>query len=111
MKQSIRLGRVAGIPVGMHWTVVVIIALITDMLAASVLPAIILHQSAGLYWTAAAAGSVLFVAALATREIAHAIMARRRGVGVRSITLWVIGGIAELEGDPPTAGPTCSDHR
>jgi Zn-dependent protease len=103
MKQSIRLGRVAGIPVGMQWTVAVIVALITGMLAGSVLPSVIPHQPAGLYWAAAVAGSVLFVAALAAHEIAHAIVARHRGVKVRSITLWMLGGITELEGDPPTA--------
>jgi Zn-dependent protease len=103
MKQSIRLGRVAGIPVGMQWTVAVIVALITGMLAGSVLPSVIPHQPAGLYWAAALAGSVLFVAALAAHEIAHAIVARHRGVKVRSITLRMLGGITELEGDPPTA--------
>jgi Zn-dependent protease/CBS domain-containing protein len=103
MQQSIRLGQVAGIPVGMHWTVAVIAALVTDMLAVSVLPSVIAHQPAGLYWAAAAAGSALFVAALAAHEIAHAIVARRRGVMVRSITLWMLGGITELEEDPPTA--------
>ena len=102
MKQSIRLGRIAGIPIGMHWSVLVIAALVTDMLAASVLPSVIRHEPAGLYWTVAAAGSVLFVAALAAHEIAHAIVARHFGVQVRSITLWALGGIAELEGNPPT---------
>jgi Zn-dependent protease len=103
MRQSIRLGRIAGIPVGMHWTVVVIIALITDILAASVLPAVIPHQATGLYWMVAVAGALVFVAALAAHEIAHAIVARHWGVQVRSITLWMLGGIAELDGDPPTA--------
>ena len=103
MKQSIRLGRIAGIPIGMDWTVVVIVVLITDILGASVLPAVMPHQSAALYWTVAAAGSVLFVAALAAHEIAHAIVARHCGVQVRSVTLWMLGGIAELEGEPPTA--------
>jgi len=102
MRQSIRLGRIAGIPIGMHWTVVVIAALITDMLL-GVLPTAIPHQSAGLYWAVAVAGSVLFIAALAAHEIAHAIVARRCGVQVRSVTLWALGGIAELEGEPPTA--------
>jgi len=103
MRQSIRLGRIAGIPVGMHWTVVVIVVLIVDTLAVSVLPAVIPHQSAGVYWTVAVVGSVLFVAALAAHEIAHAIVARHWGIQVRSITMWMLGGIAELEGDPPTA--------
>jgi len=103
MRQSVRLGRIAGIPIGMHWTVVVIAALITDMLAAGWLPTVIPHESAGLYWAVAVAGAVLFIAALAAHEIAHAIVARRYGVQVRSITLWALGGIAELEGEPPTA--------
>ena len=46
MRQSIRLRRIAGIPIGMHWTFVVIAALITDLLAASVVSAIIPHQPA-----------------------------------------------------------------
>ena len=103
MKQSIRLGRIAGIPIGMDWTVVVIVVLLTDILGASVLPAAMPHQSAALYWTVAAAGSALFVAALAAHEIAHAIVARHWGVQVRSVTLWMLGGIAELEREPPTA--------
>ena len=103
MRQSVRLGRIAGIPIGMHWTVVVIAVLITDMLAAGWLPAVIPHESAGLYWAVAVAGAVLFIVALAAHEIAHAIVARRYGVQVRSITLWALGGIAELEGEPPTA--------
>jgi Zn-dependent protease/CBS domain-containing protein len=103
MRQSIRLGRVAGVPVGMHWSVIVIFALITDILAASVLPSVIPHVATGLYWTVAAAGAVLFVAALGAHEIAHAVVARRLGVEVRSVTLWMLGGVAELAGDPPTA--------
>lgn len=117
MKQSIRLGRIAGIPIGMHWSVAVIAVLITDLLATSVLPAITPHQASGAYWTVAAATSILFVAALAMHEVAHAIVARHWDVGVRSITLWALGGISTLEGDPPTpradlqiaiAGPACS---
>ncbi|HVB42831.1 MAG TPA: site-2 protease family protein [Streptosporangiaceae bacterium] len=103
MKQTIRLGRIAGIPIGMHWTVLVIVALITDILAVSVLPAVIPRQSVGLYWTVAIAGSILFVVALAAHEIAHAVVARRYGIKVRSITLWMLGGVAQLEGNPPTA--------
>ncbi len=87
MRQSVRLGRIAGIPIGMHWTVVVIAALFTGMLAAGWLPAVIPHEPAGLYWAVAVARAVLFIAALAAHEIAHAIVARRYGVQVRSITL------------------------
>ncbi|MGD0375076.1 MAG: site-2 protease family protein [Streptosporangiaceae bacterium] len=117
MKQSVRLGRVAGIPVGLHWSVLVMLGLIAEILAVNVLPTVIPHEGALVYWTVAAAGAVLFIAALAAHEIAHALVARHRGVAVRSITLWMLGGAAELEGLPPTptadleialAGPVAS---
>lgn len=103
MKQSVRLGRIAGVQVGAHWSVAVILVLITEMLAVTVLPAAQRHQPAALYWAAAGAGAVLFLASLLAHELAHALVARHYGVPVRSITLWMLGGVAELDADPPSA--------
>ena len=103
MKQSVRLGRVAGIPVGAHWSVAVILAIIAELLAVAVLPGASPHQSAALYWAVAGIAAVVFLASLLAHELAHALVARRNGVGVRSITLWMLGGVAELDGDPPSA--------
>lgn len=64
MKQSVRLGRVAGIPVSTHWSVLVILALIAEILGASVLPGVVPHQPASAYWIMAIAGALLFVASL-----------------------------------------------
>ena len=104
MRQNVRLGRVAGIPVGANWSVVVILAIIADMLAVSFLPAEVRHQSAATYWITGCITAVLFLAALLAHELSHALVARRNGVGVRSITLWGLGGVSELEDDPPNAG-------
>jgi Zn-dependent protease len=104
MRQSVRLGRVAGIPVGANWSVIAILAIIADMLAVSVLPAEVRHQSATMYWTTGCITAVLFLAALLAHELSHALVARRNGVRVRSITLWGLGGVSELEGDPLSAG-------
>ena len=104
MKQTVRLGQVAGIAVGAHWSVAVILVLIAELLAVSVLPGAFPRQSAGLYWVVAGAAAVVFLASLLAHELAHALVARRNGVGVRSITLWMLGGMAELDGDPPSAG-------
>ena len=60
MKQRLRLGRVAGIPVGAHWTVAVIVVIITAMLGQEVLPAAAPHQPVAVYWIAAVARAVLF---------------------------------------------------
>lgn len=89
---------------GANWTVAVILVLIAWLLGASILPSALPHQPAALYWTVAVAGAVLFLASLLAHELSHAVVARRHGVKVRSITLWMLGGVAELEGDPPDAG-------
>src|ERR1022692_1109065 len=104
MRQSLRLGKVAGIPVGVHWSVGVILVLIADILATSVLPAALPHQPPAVTWSVAILAAVVFAASLLAHELAHAIIARRHGVRVRSITLWMLGGVAELDGDPPDPG-------
>ncbi len=103
MRQSVPLGRVAGIPVGANWSVFVILILIADVLAGGVLPRAEAGHSAALYWAIAIPTAALFLGSLLAHEIAHALVARRVGVGVRSITLWMLGGVAQLENEPKTA--------
>jgi Zn-dependent protease len=103
MKQSLRLGRIAGIPVGVNWSVLVILVLIADIVARTVLPQADAGRSSGVYWAIAVPTAVLFLASLLAHEGAHAAIARRRGVGVRSITLWMLGGVAQLDGEPRNA--------
>ncbi len=98
------LGRVAGIRVGANWTVAVFVVMIAWLLGASYLPATAPHHHAAVYWTVAVVASVLLFASLLVHELSHALMARRNGVEVRAITLWMLGGITELEGEPPDAG-------
>jgi len=102
MKHSLRLGRVAGVPVGVHWSVLVIGALIGVSLGAVVLPEAAPGRPAVLYALTAAVAAVLFLGSLLAHELAHALVALVRGVQVRSITLWLLGGVAELEGEAPT---------
>lgn len=103
MKQSVRLGRIAGIQVGAHWSVAVVLVIIIELLAVTVLPAARPHQPTALYWAVASVSAVLFLGSLLAHELAHAVVARHNGVPVRSITLWMLGGVAELDADPPTA--------
>lgn len=103
MRQTVRLGRVAGIPVGIHWSVLVIMLLLAQVLAVSVLPAGAPGLSAVVYWAAALVVTALFLLALLAHEMSHALVARRYGVRVRRITLWLLGGVAELDGEAPHA--------
>ena len=81
-----------------------IAALIAWSLADTVFPDLAEGRSDEAYWTAGAVTSVLFLATLAAHEVGHAVVALREGVEVRSITLWLFGGVAELGAKPPTAG-------
>ena len=103
MKQTMPLGRVAGIRIGAHWSVLAMVLLIGWLLGAQVLPTMTPHQPAAAYWAVAIPGAVAFIAALLAHELAHSLVARRCGVPVTSITLWALGGVSELGGEPPTA--------
>ncbi|MGH3391852.1 MAG: site-2 protease family protein, partial [Actinomadura sp.] len=103
MPQSLRLGRVAGIPVGANWSVFVIVVLIADILATGVLPRADAGRSGTLYWAVALPTAALFMASLLAHEVAHALVARRKGIKVASITLWMLGGVTQMEDEPRTA--------
>ncbi len=104
MDDSIRLGRIAGIPVGLNWSVLVILWLITWSLAAHRFPQEFAGHSPSAYWTTALVTAVLFFASLLAHELGHALVARRKGVRVEGITLWLFGGVAKLSGEASTPG-------
>lgn len=117
MRQTVPLGRVAGIPVGANWSAIVTLAVIAYLLATGALPAAVPRQPLAMYWGVSAAVAVAFLASLLVHEIAHAVVARRDGMRVRSVTLFMLGGVTLLDGDPATpradlqvalAGPAAS---
>lgn len=104
MDQNIRLGKIAGIAVGINWSILVIFYLITWELADLVLPGDSPHAATSTYWIVGLATAALFFASLLAHEVAHAVVARRNGIGVRRITLWLFGGVSELESEALTPG-------
>lgn len=99
MRASFRLGRISGIPIGVHWSILFIFGLITWGLADVVLPQRQPGHPTAVYWGAALVTAVLFYLCLLAHELSHALVARRAGLEVRGITLWLFGGVAELGGD------------
>jgi Zn-dependent protease len=103
MRQSIRLGTFFGVPVGVNWSVLLILALFAWEIADYVLPVRSGHPAA-VDWVAGVIGAVVLFGSLLAHEVSHAVVARHNGVGVRSITLFVFGGVAQLEGEAHTPG-------
>ncbi|MFF8974291.1 site-2 protease family protein [Streptomyces sp. NPDC014995] len=105
MNRSVRMGRVLGVPLRIHWTVPLLVILFGYSLGSRTLPAMTPDQSDITYTLAGGAGALLLLASLLAHEAAHAITARRKGIPVRSITLWALGGMTDM-GRPHTAGAT-----
>ncbi|ODQ93662.1 peptidase M50 [Mycolicibacterium holsaticum] len=87
----------------MHWSVLGIVLLLVIGLSVQ-FPVLAEGYATWEYILAAVVTAVLFVASLLAHELAHAIWARRNGVGVDGITLWLLGGVARLRGDALTPG-------
>lgn len=101
--KSLRIGRLAGIPIGVQPLWIVIVALITWSLGAVYYP----DQADGISPLAAYAlgllSALLLFASILLHELGHAVVARRHGVEIEEIDLWLLGGVARMSGYPKTA--------
>jgi Zn-dependent protease/CBS domain-containing protein len=104
MGGSVRVGRIGGVPILVHWSVVVITTLIAWGLATGALPALDPGRPTWAYVLTGLAAAVVFLLALLAHEASHAVVAQRAGVPVESITLWLFGGVARLRGEARDPG-------
>jgi Zn-dependent protease/CBS domain-containing protein len=104
MNENVSLGRIAGIHVGFNWSLLVVAALIAWSLATSLLPSASPGQSTSAYWTAGVISAFVFLASLLAHELAHSIVAMRRGVKVEGITLWLFGGVSRFSSETNSPG-------
>jgi Zn-dependent protease len=103
MTPSVKLGRIAGVEIGVNWSWPIAFALIVWLLAAGVFPARSPGLDDGTYVAMAAAAAVAFFACLVLHELGHALQARRDGMEIDGVTLWLFGGLARFDG--PFLGP------
>lgn len=104
MRGGVRIGRVAGIAIRIDWSWILILILITWNLAASVFPSIHPNWSPLLLWSLAIAAALLFFLSILAHELAHSIVAVKRGMPVKEITLFMFGGVSNIEKEPETPG-------
>jgi Zn-dependent protease len=104
VKGSLSLGRILGIPIRLHLSWFLLAALVTWSLAAGYFPQANPGWTASTYWIVGAAASILFFASVLLHELGHSVLAIREDVPVKSITLFIFGGVAQIGREPPTAG-------
>jgi Zn-dependent protease len=99
----LRAGSLAGIPLWIHISWFVVLGLVVWSVTVefgSALPELPLAERLAMAWVT----GIAFFVCLAVHEVAHAVVARRFAVRVRGITLFLLGGVAEIEGELPTPG-------
>src|SRR6186997_284722 len=104
MTTSLELGRIFGIRIGINWSWIVVFALIAWTLAVGVFPSTNPGFSDGAYIAMAIVAAAAFFASLLLHELGHAFQARREGMEIEGITLWLFGGVAKFKGMFPSAG-------
>jgi len=102
-QHSIPLGKIFGIPIGLDYSWFVIFALLTWMLAGSYYPEEFKHWSPLLYWLMGAVTAIMLFASVLLHELGHSVVALRYKIPVRSITLFLFGGVAQIGAEPPSA--------
>lgn len=102
--KGLKLGQLRGVAISMDPGVLPLLAILSFLLATSVLPHSVPDHVPLTYWTVAIVVSILFVASLLMHELAHSLVARRLGLGVTGITLWLLGGVSEMDSEPETPG-------
>jgi len=97
---GIRIGRITGIDILIHPTWFLVFALLTWSLSEGLFLEEHPTWSRGAGWTAGVLTSLLLFGSLLLHEFSHCVMARRRGLEVKSVTLFIFGGVSSLKGEP-----------
>jgi Zn-dependent protease/CBS domain-containing protein len=103
MKSSIRIGRIAGIDIGIHYTWIFAFLLIAWSLAAGFFPSAAPGLAAATYWLLGAAAALGLFASVLIHEFSHSLVALARGLRVHSITLFIFGGVSTIAGEAQSA--------
>lgn len=101
--RSYEIMRLAGLPVRIHASWFIILLLVVWSLATGWFPLILPDTSPGTLWLLGTIGALGLFVSILLHEMSHAIVARRSGVPVRAITLFLFGGVAEMEGEPQSS--------
>ncbi len=104
MRGSLRLGRIAGFDIYIHFSWLIILILLTVSLALGWFPSLFRGWSLVEYWVVGFISAILLFVAVLLHELAHSLVARARGLTVRSITLFIFGGVSDLEQEPQSPG-------
>lgn len=100
---GLRMGKPFGIPVYVSWTWFIVAALITWVVSDRI-QGMLPHLDQAVAYVMAFVFAVLLYVSVLLHELAHSVLAKAYGLPVRRITLYLLGGVSEIEKEPPTPG-------
>src|SRR5260370_22858180 len=104
MPGSFRIGKIAGIDIDINVSWILSLVLLTVSLAPGWFPQLYPGWSTATYWVVSLISSLLFFVSVLLHELAHSLVARRRGLTVKNITLFIFGGVSNIEQEPKSPG-------
>ena len=104
MPGSFSIGKIAGIEIDINVSWIIIVVLLTVSLATGWFPQLYPGWSTATYWITGFISSLLLFVSVLLHELAHSFVARRRGLPVKSITLFIFGGVSNIEREPTSPG-------
>lgn len=96
---GIKIARILGIPIYVHFSWLVVFSLIAWTLATGYFPERYPNLPVTSYWARGLVASLLFFVSILLHELGHSVVALRHGLTIESITLFIFGGVARLGGD------------
>lgn len=104
MQGSIHVGTVAGMRIDINYGWLIILVLATISLSAGWFPSAIQGLAPGMYYILGFSAAILLFVSVVAHELAHIVVARACGLSVRSVTLYIFGGVSNLDSAPMSAG-------
>ena len=101
--RRLRLFRLLGFEVRLDWSWIIIAVLVTWSLADGLFPHLYRQLTKEVYWAMGLAGALGLFGSIIFHEFCHSLVARKFGMPMKGITLFIFGGVAEMGEEPPTA--------
>lgn len=102
MKKTIKLTTILGIPVEINYSWFIIFGLVVYTLAVGYFPMVVPEYARAAHWLMAIFAAFLLFASLLAHELSHSYVAKKNNLPISGITLFVFGGVAHMEKEPPT---------
>lgn len=104
MKNSVVIGKIKGIQIEVNFSWLIVFGLVTFMLATTYLPQTYPDWNSALRWIMGACMALLLFTSVLLHELSHSIVSINLGIPIKKITLFIFGGISQMEGEPTEPG-------